>query len=175
VGVGTITYDREEYGDQIQYLGYPTKEGAKNFVYGVYPLCIRKTASDEDKKIAYTLMLMMMSHDGQRAIMKRNISFGISIRKDVFEEQIQWVNELTLEQAKWEGSEGREKLKAQLEADAEYYRTIVNGASVIKSLPSEIEAILEEELSEYTSGNISKDQFIDHLQNRIGLYVNENR
>ena len=175
VGVGTITYDREEYGDQIQYLGYPTKEGAKNFVYGVYPLCIRKTASDEDKKIAYTLMLMMMSHDGQRAIMKRNISFGISIRKDVFEEQIQWVNELTLEQAKWEGSEGREKLKAQLEADAEYYRTIVNGASVIKSLPAEVEAILDEELSEYTSGNISRDQFIDHLQNRIGLYVNENR
>ena len=173
--VSAITYDRKEFGDQIQYLGYPTKDGAKNFVSSEFPLCIRKTASDEDKKIAYTFMLMLLSYDGQRAIMKRNFNFGISIRKDIFEEQIQWVNESALEQAKWEGADGQERLKEQLEADAEVYRRIVNEASVIRPLPVEIEAILEEEYAEYSSGNISKEQFMDHLQNRIGLYVKENR
>ena len=120
-------------------------------------------------------MLMLLSYDGQRAIMKRNYNFGISIRKDIFEEQIQWVNESALEQAKWEGADGQERLKEQLEADAEVYRRIVNEASVIRPLPVEIEAILEEEYVEYSSGNLSKEQFMDHLQNRIGLYVKENR
>ena len=85
------------------------------------------------------------------------------------------MNESTLEQAKWEGADGQERFKAQLEADADYYRKIVNEASVLRSLPIEIEVILEEEYSEYSSGTITKEQFMDHLQNRIGLYVKENR
>ena len=43
------------------------------------------------------------------------------------------------------------------------------------NLPGELSGIIQEELGLYLSGSITKDMLIDHLENRVELYLGEMR
>ena len=173
--VSAIAHIREHYGDNVVYIGYPTKDGGKYFVEAPYPLCVRSTASEEDKKIAFTFLREMLSHDGQSAIINRSMDYGISVRKDIFEEQIQRSIDATIEMASWYGTEGLEELRKELERDAVFYRNLVEEAVPKNSLPAELEEIMWDEFTDYFTGKINGNALEDHLKNRIKLYLEETR
>ena len=43
------------------------------------------------------------------------------------------------------------------------------------NLPGEMSGIIQEELGLHLSGSITKDMLIDHLENRVELYLGEMR
>lgn len=173
--VSKITINRLEYGENLSYVGLPTSDGGKSYIVGIWPLAIRKTASNDEKRIAMEFLKEVMSYDGQKAASKGNINFGISIRKDVLEEQIQdsmesYVHLTEIEKGKEQANLMREKMSK----DAEVFRTIISEAVPEKWMPQEVTDILEEEFGEYFCGNCTREQLLNHLQSRVGLYLSEN-
>ncbi|MCR5500279.1 MAG: ABC transporter substrate-binding protein [Acetatifactor sp.] len=173
--VSGITHVREHYGDHLNWIGYPTKDGGRHFLEASYPTCIRTTATAEEKRIAYTFLREMLSYDGQKNMALFDYNFGISVRKDVFEEQIRRSTESVLEQAGWAGEEGLEKLRKELEADESFYRELVNEAKPAALLPVELENIMWDEFTEYFSGTITRDMLKDHLRSRVKLFLDETK
>ena len=178
VGIGDVSgvkHVREHYGSSVNWVGYPTKDGGRHFLEASYPTCVRTTATPEEKKIAYTFLKEMLSYDGQKSMAFYDINFGISVRKDVFEEQIKRSKDSILEQASWAGEGGLETLRKDLDADEIFYRELVDKATSTDSLPTELENIMWDELTEYFSGAITRDMLEDHLQSRVRLFMEETK
>lgn len=85
-GGDAMYYRQKDYGRDIFYVGYPTREGGKTYAV-VMPLVIRSSATEEEKEIAREFMLEAISYEGQMAAYKGWMNFGLSIRRDVLENQ----------------------------------------------------------------------------------------
>lgn len=85
-GGDAMFYRKKDYGKDIRYVGYPTRDGGKSYA-AVMPLVIRASASEEEKEIAREFMLEAISYEGQMAAYKGWMNFGLSIRRDVLENQ----------------------------------------------------------------------------------------
>lgn len=171
-----LIFYRSTYGDDTNIVGFPGKSGAKHLLKSSNILAIRKTASDQDKEVAKEFAKMLLSHDMQLKMTKDD-NFNLSARTDVLEEQInavkkgEWVSGVSplgsykgfyVEEPDNEKN-GRE-LKELIEKSEPYYG---DGNDYLN--------ILEEEFSEYFSGRITEDMLIDHLNNRVGIYLKEKR
>ncbi len=161
------------YGDNINYIGFPGKEGADNYLNSFSPISIRITASKEEKAIAYAFLRLLLSYDCQVKLAKES-NFSLSIRKDVLEEQINAVNEETLVYAM-----GFESMilgdEVDNQKDGKILRDIINHAKPKRTFPEELNTILTEELQQYFSDAITEDVVIQRLENRIGLYLDESK
>ena len=171
--LSTFSVQRERYGDDISYVGYPTKDGGRHFMEAYHPICVCTTAPEEDKIVAYTFLRELLTHEGQIATSERNVNFGISVRKDMFEEQVQSYIDKQTELIAWMGKEGLEKTKKQLEEDRILFRKLVEEAIVEYEMPPELDIVLDEEFTEYFQGNITRDALEDHVENRVRLYLSE--
>ncbi|MBQ3906070.1 MAG: hypothetical protein II743_04805, partial [Lachnospiraceae bacterium] len=160
-------------GDNISYVGYPTKAGGRHFMEAYHPICVCTTAPEEDKIVAYTFIRELLSHEGQTTTAERNVNFGISVRKDMFEEQVQSYIDKQTELIAWMGKDGLEKTKKQLEEDRILYRKLVEEAIVAYEMPPELDDVLDEEFTAYFQGNITRDALEDHVENRVRLYLSE--
>lgn len=108
--------------------------------------------------------------------MAKGINFDMSVRKDMLEEQIASMNRSTEAQL---GTFSRKSIRLGDQVDIELDRSklmhLIEIAEPWKSLPEELEDILYEELEGYFSGTITEDILIDHLESRVGLYLNERK
>ena len=164
---------RSSLGMDMYFAGFPTNTGGKNYLTGAIPLAVRVTATDEEKKIAHTFLLEALSHDSQATIDKRNSNFFISVRKDVFEEQVQRDIENYLERAKKQGITDANSIRETLEKDAITFRKMIEEAEASEGYPEGLEDLLYDEFSNYFKGNFTKEALLDHLQNRVKLYYSE--
>ena len=60
-----------------------------------------------------------------------------------------------------------------IERDRETLLDLIGSAKPKKTLSWELSGIIREELDLYLAGSITEDMLIDHLENRIGLYLGE--
>ena len=159
------------YGEDINYIGYPAGMGSGHYLRSSAPLAIRRTASEEEKEVACAFLQMMLSYECQKKAAD-DISFSLSVRKDVLEEQINSVNENSLPTAmgfeQIRLGEGVDNVR-----DAETLYGLLEKARPYGELPQELEDILYEELQQYFNGSISEDIVIKHLENRVGLFLEE--
>lgn len=164
---------RMVYGEDIKYIGYPSATGSKHYLEGNSPLTVRKTATKEEKTIAMAFIQMLLSYESQKASCT-DPNFSLSVRKDVLEEQVESVNENTLVYAI-----GFEQVAlgkhVDNEADKKKLYELLGKASAKQYLPRELLSILNEELEQYYSCEITKKMLIDHLENRVGLYYMEQK
>lgn len=160
------------YGEDANYIGYPTKDGAAHFVEGGgSPLAIRRTAAREEKEIACAFISLCLSYEGQSQAAK-DINFGLSVRRDVLEEQIASMNENTVVSAPgFEPITLGEHLNVEL--DRKTLLDMIEKARPWKYFPGAFRDILFEELEQYFSGTITEDMVIEHLESRVGLYLGE--
>ena len=149
-------------------MGLPTKDGGKNLMSAVIPLAIRASASDQEKEVARAFLLEAVSYDGQMTEIENNYNFGISIRKDLFEYQIERDLANYLEQ------EGLYQISESLKEDAKIWRKLVNEAVAKRSMPSDLADILDEEFDAYFQNGITRRHLLERLEKRVGLYLSEN-
>lgn len=159
------------YGEEMSYSGFPAKNGGTNYVYGNAPLTIRISATDEEKGIGATFMGELLSYESQSAAVE-NTRLPFSVRSDVLEEQIAAVNANTPVSAP-----GFETAPLGKFIPAGTIRTTLDAllehAECVTDRDEGLRQILLEELSQYFDGRISRKQLIDHLENRVQLYMKE--
>lgn len=60
-----------------------------------------------------------------------------------------------------------------MELDRKTFLDFIDKAEPVRSFPGELADIMYEELDAYFFGAITEDMLIDHLGNRIGLWLGE--
>lgn len=163
-------------GERLRYIGYPSKTGSGHYINGGNPVTIRANATAAEKRIARTFLQILLSYDLQLEASSDtlNTNFSMSVRKDVLEEQIDRMNEDTytlvpgFPQIHLEDQVNKELDRATL-------YELLEKAEPQRNLPSELSKILLEELEEYFGGNLTEDMLIDHLANRVELYLLEQK
>ncbi|MDE5588499.1 MAG: hypothetical protein K2J60_05065, partial [Acetatifactor sp.] len=159
------------YGEDINYIGYPTKSGSAHYIRNDFPLAVRKTASKEDKEIACAFIEMCLSYEVQSKA-KRDSNFRLSVRKDVLEEQINAMNKGTsVRISGFEQAVIGDDLNIELDGKTLY--DLIDKAKPKRYFPVELRNILSEELEAYFADDITEDMLIEHLESRVGLYLGE--
>jgi len=153
----------------ISLIGYPTNEGARPLLSALPPLAIRKTASEEEKEIAYTFLKLCLSKEAIEEGTSR-----IPVRKDVLEDEFKDYQEMVENNIR----EGKYRPDIDPELDWEkdtgfLYDLIENGI-VQKKFPSGMQQIFDEEFGDYLDGRIDGKALSNHLKNRVHLYLEEN-
>lgn len=160
------------YGEDANYIGYPTKDGAVCFMESNgSPLAIRRSAEEEEKAAAAAFINLCLSYEGQVQAAK-DLNFGLSIRRDVLEEQITAMNGDTVAYISGFG-ETRLGSKLDIDLDREILLDMIEKAKPKKYFPKELRDVIFEELDGYCSGTITEDMLIGNLESRVGLYLGE--
>ncbi len=156
--------------------GYPSGEGSRHYIGGAYPIAVRANASEEEKQLAYDFLQFLLSYDAQMEAVSAGASsnYHMSVRKDVLEEQINRMNEY---------SEtcliGFPQFVLGDQVDKELDRAtlywLLERAEPKQDMPRELLNIFSEELNDYLSGELTEDMVIEHLENRVGLYLSEQK
>lgn len=162
------------YGEKAHYIGYPTKDGAQYFLEMGRPLAIRRTATEEEKAAAAAFISLCLSYEAQTQASK-DLNFGLSVRRDVLEGQIAAMNDEYMETYVKGFGDVRLGDDLDIELDRETMLDMIDRARPMKNFPAELRAIIYEELNNYFSGTITEDMLIDHLENRVGLYLEERK
>lgn len=160
------------YGEDANYIGYPTKNGSAHFVEsGGRPLAIRKTAAKEEKEAAAAFISLCLSYEGQ-SLMAEDVNFGLSVRRDVLEEQIASMDKNTMV---FLPDFGEITLGDDVnrELDGKTLLDMLDKARPLRYFPAELRNIMYDELDQYFSGDITQDKLIDNLESRVGLYLGE--
>ena len=107
------------YGEDANYIGYPTKDGSAHYITSRAPLTIRRTATKEEKEVAIAFVSFLLSYEGQQLLAK-GINFDMSVRKDMLEEQIASMNRSTEAQL---GTFSRKSIRLGDQVDIELDRS----------------------------------------------------
>lgn len=163
-------------GEDGNNIGYPSKDGSVYYMESNSLMAIRRTATAEEKEIAIAFLDLLLSYEGQK-LMAKGFNYGMSVRLDMLEEQIAAMGKSTRVVLGEPGNSVSFALGNQLDVDLdrETLMHLIETAQPKKYFPEELNDILWEELEQYFSGDITEDMLIDHLENRVGLYLNENR
>lgn len=160
------------FGGKAHFIGYPTKDGAAHFIRADYPLAIRRSATEKEKLVAYAFLKLCLSYEGQSQASK-DFSFNLSVRKDVLDEQISFMDE---DQVYFMGRDGQ-RIRVgddlDIEQDRKTLMALIDQARPYEYFQRELLDLLWEELDQYFAGTITEDMLIDHLENRVGLYLKE--
>jgi len=161
-------------GGKLRYIGYPSGEGSAHYIECGSPLTVRANATAEEKRLAHNFIRFLLSYEAQMETVSdpSNTNFDMSARKDVLEEQINRMNENT-----YPFTIGFPQIHLEDQVDIEQDRAtlydLLERAEPKQYMPRELTAIFVEELSSYLDGSITEDMLIDHLENRVGLYLSE--
>lgn len=156
-------------GDKLRFIGYPSGEGSRHYIEGGSPITVRANATAAEKRIAHSFFRFLLSYDVQA-----DSNSGMSVRKDVLEEQIKSMNESTYTML---NGFPQFELGAQVdnELDGATLYGLLEKAEPKQYMPRELLEIFMEELDDYLSGNLTEERLIEHLENRVGLYLSEQK
>ncbi|MBR6666443.1 MAG: carbohydrate ABC transporter substrate-binding protein [Lachnospiraceae bacterium] len=161
------------YGEKLQYSGYPTKNGGKHFLRSDEPITIRKNASKEEVTAACLFLKILLSYEVQVETIKDS-TLSFSVRKDVLEEQWEAMDEQTDAYAL-----GIEQIQlgdgVDVSKDKETLEKLLENAVPVEYLPRELLSIFLEEMTRYFDNEITLDMALEHLENRVQLYLDENQ
>lgn len=169
-----LIFWRKTCGDYTNIVGFPDNTGAKHRLVGAHVLAIRKTASDADKAIAAEFAKMLLSYEVQHK-MTRSPNFHLSVRTDVLEEQIHSVKKGDQVAIAHRGPEylGFYLEEPDNEENGRVLKEILENSEVFHD--EGYKGILAEEFYSYFMGEITEDMLIEHLNNRVGLYLKEQK
>lgn len=162
-------------GDKLRFIGYPSEEGSRHYLCGGDPITIRVNATAEEKRLAHSFLQFLLSYDAQQeAAAVSNYNYNMSVRKDVLEEQINRMNEYS-----YTCLIGFPQFPLGDQVDNELDGATLYGllekAEPSQNMPRELVKIFSAELDDYLSGNTTEDILIEHLKNRVGLYLSEQK
>lgn len=149
-------------------IGYPTCDGGRAYLIAGAPLAVRSTATEEEKKIAYTFLKVYLSKE---AMLEGGYLFPV--RKDVLEEAIELYKN-SVASMKEAGTYNPDFMpELDEEKDIAFLMELIHGGILKKDLPTGLQQVFDEELDAYLEGGISTKMLADHLRSRVGLYLQE--
>ncbi len=166
-GAETLSYYNAILGDEVQYIGFPGKEGSEHYIMASAPITIRNSATEKQKQAAVLFLEHLISYEAQKAAAEE--VGALSVRKDVFEESLNNLPEETM----WIIDGEDFKFTVDKERVSEQFMSLYEKAVPNPSLPAEVENILEEELQSYFEGQKTAEQVCSVLQKRMQLYLYE--
>ena len=165
---------RKVYGDDINFIGFPTKDGSKHYLQGHSPITIRRTASKEEKEAACAFMGLLLSYECQSEL-AADMNYALSVRKDVLQEQIDSIAQMDEDTPLFVSGFDQMKLgdQADAELDGKLLYGLIEKAEADKSFPRGLTKVIAEELSNYFAGSVDEETVIKNLTNRVELYLGE--
>ena len=159
----------EANGEHI--AGFPTKNGAANLLVANAPLAMRSTATEEEKKIAYTFLKTYLSKEAMEA----NVAGMFPVRRDVFDTRLKNY-EATVETMKMGGSYDPNYMpELDWDKDVTFLNDLIDNGIVQKSFPVGLQKVFDEELGDYLAGRIDGTALDNHLKSRVWLYLEETK
>ena len=143
-------------------IGFPTKAGARHLLVAGEPIAIRVTATEEEKKIAYTFLKILLSEESESAVS------GFPVRRDALEAQL-----AIYEESQSSVGETYALPALDREKDVALLEEMIRNGTPQRSFPSALERVFDEEIAEYLDGRIDARALSEHLKNRVQLYLNE--
>lgn len=169
-----IALMRIEYGDDLNLIGYPGKNGSVQLLETNALLAINTSAPKVQKEGALLFLNLLLSYDGQKIASEGNYwqtNYAWSVRKDITKEQLDSLSAHThVSDGVYDGTIDKHY---NPEKDREIFKTLMKKAVPRKYLPKELLNILFEELDAYFEKQINRDNMIQHLENRVKLYLQE--
>ena len=152
-------------------IGYPTRNGARNLLIAQSQIAMRSTATEEEKKIAYTFLKFMLSEEAFSAVP----GVGFSVRKDCIDRQLD-IYEITVESMKESVNYDPDRVPdLHREDDKFFFENLIQHAKVRKPFPASLQRVFDEEFGMYLSGTIDGEMLDDHLKSRVWLYMVESK
>lgn len=175
-GVYALQHYRVIFGEEINIIGYPVDEGlgiSVSFGNGLYAI----SASSEKKEAAWQFIRQYLLEEHQEGYIDYGMSGvvqGFPIRKDVFEQGIADAMEEAPD-GEWIHGDIRLELEPLSESDAEYFRKLVYRVTRNSFTDYRMYNIIMEEAGAYFSGQKTVDEVAAIIQNRVQLYLDENK
>lgn len=165
---------RKVYGDDINFVGFPTKDGSKHYLQGHSPITIRRTAGKEEKEAACAFLGLLLSYECQSEL-AADMNYALSVRKDVLQEQIDSIAQMDADTPLFVSGFDQMKLgeQADAELDGKLLYGLIEKAEPDKSFPRGLTKIIVEELDNYFAGSVDGETVIKNLTNRVELYLGE--
>ena len=152
-------------------IGYPTKDGARNLLVAGAPIAIRSTATDEEKKIAYTFLAQVLSRDAYTAMSGGDFP----VRRDALEDKFENYK-TTVSQLKISGvGVSIDMPEFDEEKDTAFLDELIKQGTVQKTFPVGLQKVFDEEFRDYLNGRIDGTALDDHLKSRVWLYLEESK
>ena len=175
-GVYALQHYRVIFGEEVNLIGYPVDDGlgtSVSFGNGLYAI----SASSEKKEAAWQFIRQYLTKEYQESFIELDalgMSKGFPVRKDTFEQGI--VNAMAdAPDGTWLHGDVKFKVEPLSEADAEYFRQLVYGVTRSNFIDYQMFNIIMEEAGAYFSGDKTVDEVAEIIQNRVQLYVDENK
>lgn len=166
---GDIGQYRLAAGEGLNWIGFPTKDGARQILVSSAPVAMRRSATKEEKTLAYAFLEILLSEEQQTEAEKSSF-FQMSVRKDVLAEAIENPKEVSHMP---ELMPYIDEEQADPEKDKELLERLLENAEPKKGFPKELYSIIIEELVPYLEGDVTEDVVVGNLSNRVGLYLLE--
>lgn len=163
-----------DFGDDIHLVGFPSYGDSGHYMGSPNGyLVVNKNAAHLEEIKEY--MALFLDYDSQMAL-----TFACSVRRDVTEDRVQVNFDGEPVFVTYDSSYGQlqspiEDLKPDGTTYIKEYMDFLESSVPWPEDPSQISAILKEELGAYFSGAKSLEETVDVLQNRVQLYLDENR
>ena len=172
--------NRNIYGDDITYIGYPNTSGEGSYFdfvgkYGIF-------ANSENKDEAWRFVRRYFTEEYQ----SKNMSEIMPCRKDCFEEKIKeftaeenYVNKYGEEITSlnnvdsWEAYGLTINIRPCNDKEIDEYKAVLNNTKRYYDVNSTVVGIIQEESEAYFSGEKSLDEQLQVMRSRIELYVSE--
>ncbi len=175
------------FGEPINPIGFPSANGTGVVAQGDNGICISSTSENKDACWAFIESLLTKDSFGDR------YSWGLPIRKDVYEEQLQedmtpdYETDENGDQVLDENGEPIEistssygweditfDLYAVTQEEADEVMDLIERIDGRSVYDENIMTIVEEETGAYFAGQKNVDEVADIIQSRVKTYVSEN-
>jgi hypothetical protein len=158
---------RRTESDGVSIIGYPGKDGGRNLLVAKSPVCLRSTATDEEKKIAYTFLKVLLS---DQEATDRALPLRWSEVDGIFENYGE-----AIEDSKVVGTYNPNEMPELEEGDREFFLELLANSMPKKSFPMALKRMFNEEIDNYLNGEIDGKVLAEHLKNRTWLYLEEQK
>lgn len=173
-----MAYFRIWGGDKLRFIGYPSGGGSRHYISCGAPITIRANATAEEKWLARSFLQYLLSYDAQTeaVLAGPGSNYHMSVRKDILQEQI---NRMGTEMYSYPSVNGFPQYdmgdQVDIELDGAALYELLEKAEPKQYMQKELSSILNEELEAYLEGNLTEDILIEHLENRVELYLSEQK
>ncbi len=176
------------FGEPLSFVGYPNSERQGNLIQPSGG-SLGMSAKSDKKDGAWEFMQTLLSEDYQNALVSEHGSNGFPIRKSALEAQFEMdmtpdyytdENGEQVESPKthWGWDDFEMEIMAATQEEVDAIKTLIASASKLGtsgSMDTQLSKIITEESEPFFKGQKSAKDVAGVIQNRIQIYVNENR
>lgn len=179
-----VTYVDLDFGAPAAFIGYPTADGSLGSYFNLHGSKLAMSSACRNKEAAWEFMRKMLTKIHNSGELRNMKGYGGTRKTNINLKNYELATEFDLEyEARWKAgpplsgpfSEPLFELDMPSEDDLVRFETLLNNTTQIYWPDNDLANIVWDVLGAYFAGDKTMDDTIRLLENRVGLYINENR